>query len=44
MYLEGKSDYDKSSSIMPDCAETTKVVRKITSFHTYDSVKKLIGR
>lgn len=42
-YLEGKSDYDKSSSIMPDCAETAKVVKKITSFHTYDSVKKLIG-
>ena len=43
MYLEGKSDYDKSSSIMPDCAETKKIVRKITSFYTYESIKKLIG-
>ena len=42
-YLEGKSDYDKSSSIMPDCAETKKIVRKITSFYTYESIKKLIG-
>ena len=42
-YLEGKSEYDKSSSIMPDCAETTKIVRKITSFFTYESIKKLIG-
>ena len=28
---------------MPDCAETTKIVRKITSFFTYESIKKLIG-
>jgi len=42
-YLEGKSDYDKSSSIIPDCAETTKVVKKITSFYTYETIKNFIG-
>ena len=42
-YLEGKSDYDKRSSIMPDCAETKKIVKKITSFYTFESIAKLIG-
>ena len=34
---------DKSSSIIPDCAETKKVVKKITSFYTYETIKNFIG-
>lgn len=42
-YLEGKDDCDKSASIMLDCSETTSIVKKITSFYTYDTIKKFIG-
>ena len=29
--------------IIPDCAETKKVVKKITSFYTYETIKNFIG-